>query len=259
MPIDACQTFENVFGLTWNPNWSLYLVNDTQHEFLLKENPTIVFTIAAQQSGGNTVDISLPYAAFDLNISFPFVNDTAPPYLNTSRYFPLRQADDRIKYTLGRTFLQEAYLVTDYEHNNFSLSQRNWTQNTQSNPQTIYPAGYLFPKLARHSALSKRAIAGIVVGIVVGIVALSTLVVFVRRYHRLKKQAQAVPDLSSTAEGYSKPELSENSAPRFGKENHLVFESDSRQRHELPVRVTSNPPWEADSSPRAELAGSDTS
>src|ERR1019366_4883174 len=57
---------------------------------------------------------------------------------NSSRYFPLKRAANDSQTTLGRAFLQEAYLIVDYERSNFSLYQRNWDANSQPNIQTIY-------------------------------------------------------------------------------------------------------------------------
>ncbi|CAD6591030.1 MAG: hypothetical protein ASARMPREDX12_004894 [Alectoria sarmentosa] len=45
------------------------------------------------------------------------------PQDTTRYYFPLRQAVNESQYTLGRAFLQEAYVIVDYERSNFSVSQ----------------------------------------------------------------------------------------------------------------------------------------
>jgi len=54
--------------------------------------------------------IVLFYAAFDLQATYLIYN-------NSTRYFPIRCAAN--EYTLGRTFLQEAYVIANYEHSNF--------------------------------------------------------------------------------------------------------------------------------------------
>jgi len=120
LPVAVCNAFANQFSLTWNEQGQLYLVNATAHTALLAQNPTFTFTIGyAGSSGSNeseTVDIVLPYAAFDLNLTSPIVGDT-------TRYFPLKRAQNASQYTLGRTFLQEAYVIADYERRTFSVSQ----------------------------------------------------------------------------------------------------------------------------------------
>ena len=103
LPLESCQEFERAFGLTWNATVDLYLVNDTLHQSLTARNPNITFQIGNSQTGGPTVDIVLPYASFDLQALYPMV-------LESSRYFPLQRATNESQYTLGRTFLQEAYV-----------------------------------------------------------------------------------------------------------------------------------------------------
>lgn len=101
LPLEACEAFEAAFGITYEPISNLYLINDTTHEALVKQNPRLTFQLANSQIGNPAVNITLPYASFDLQVSAPLVT-------NTSRYFPLRRAADEKQYTLGRTFLQES-------------------------------------------------------------------------------------------------------------------------------------------------------
>ena len=101
LPIAACQAFEDSFGIEWNSTIERYLVNNTLHSELQKQNASVSFILGNDVNGGSTVNITLPYASFDLNISAPFVN-------TDQYYFPLRQAANSSQYTLGRTFLQEA-------------------------------------------------------------------------------------------------------------------------------------------------------
>ena len=103
LPIESCQAFENAFGLVWDETTKTYWVDDNLHQTLLTTNPNITFTIGNSLTGGPTVDIFLPYASFDLQAKHPAVADTA-------RFFPLRRAANETQYTLGRTFMQEAYV-----------------------------------------------------------------------------------------------------------------------------------------------------
>ncbi|KAK4896171.1 hypothetical protein LTR49_028179 [Elasticomyces elasticus] len=118
LPINVCQAFESAFDLHWDNTAQLYIVDDNVHNALLAQNPTFTFNMgqAGGAGGAGTVDIVLPYAAFDLNVTQPLVGAT-------SRYFPLKQAQNSTEYILGRTFLQEAYIVADYDRQNFSVFQ----------------------------------------------------------------------------------------------------------------------------------------
>ncbi|KAI9855176.1 MAG: hypothetical protein M1813_000535 [Trichoglossum hirsutum] len=105
LPKDACARFESAFGLTWDDASQLYLVNDKLHVSLLAQNPSVKFKLGLTSKGGQSVDIVLPYAAFDLEVGSPLVK-------HSTRYFPLKRAANDTQYTLGRTFLQEAYEKT---------------------------------------------------------------------------------------------------------------------------------------------------
>lgn len=103
LPKDACTLFEDAFGITYNSSINRYTVNETLHQQLLSGGASVSFLLGNQISGGQTVNITLPYQAFDLELRYPFVN-----WPDTQKYFPLRQAANDSQYTLGRTFLQES-------------------------------------------------------------------------------------------------------------------------------------------------------
>lgn len=188
LPTEACQQFEKAFGLTLDPTSELYLINASTHANLQKLNPNITFTLGNQNTGGPTTDIVLPYAAFDLNITAPLLPNAS------SLYFPIRQTDDSGLYTLGRTFLQEAYVVTHYNSRTFNVSQcvfsdtasshvlalpaDLWTSTSSTSPTTSTT-----PKSTKKKSISGGAIAGIVLGALLGIacVALVATLLIVRR------------------------------------------------------------------------------
>jgi len=195
LPVSVCQAFEKAFGLSLDPVTDRYLLNASTHANLTAMNPNITLTLGNQLSGGPTIDIVLPYSAFDLNV-------TAPIYPSgTSYYFPLRQAQNDSMYTLGRTFLQEAYVTADYNSRTFNVSQCVFVDNaaahvlaipasqpTSSNgtasgsgsssgsgtgTSTTNPTGS-----SGSSKLSGGAIAGIVVGVIAVLVIAAFLVFF---------------------------------------------------------------------------------
>jgi hypothetical protein len=98
LPIDSCYEFERAFNLTWDNNTELYLLSDSQHAALLANDANVTFTFSNQ---GTSLNITLPYAAFDLMVDYPIIS-------TPTRYFPLKRASNESQYTLGRTFLQEA-------------------------------------------------------------------------------------------------------------------------------------------------------
>ena len=100
LPLEVCESFEAAFGLTWNTEVQAYLVNDTLNDRLKAQNASVIFTLGTL-AASDTVNISLPYAAFDLIADYPLMP-------NKTRYFPLVRAKNESQYTLGRTLLQEA-------------------------------------------------------------------------------------------------------------------------------------------------------
>ena len=157
LPQSACQIFEDAFGLMYDNTTDLYLVNDTIHTKLLQLNPTITLTVGSQPFDGPTVDVTLPYGAFDLQASSPI-------YPNATNYFPIRRGDNSSQFTLGRTFLQEAYIVVNYEQSNFSVNQAIFRSPNTEEIVTIHPKKNTFPDDHHHHHLNHGQIAGAVVG-----------------------------------------------------------------------------------------------
>ncbi|KAL8803236.1 MAG: hypothetical protein Q9200_006294 [Gallowayella weberi] len=125
LPELACKAFEAAFGIQHDPIKNLYLVSNDQHDAMVKQDAKVTFQLGTSLNGGNVIKITLPYASFDLEAEPPFVQ-------SQTRYFPLRRAKDETQYTLGRAFLQEAFIIVDYDHSKFSVSQAQYTQGTPS-------------------------------------------------------------------------------------------------------------------------------
>jgi hypothetical protein len=162
MPKNVCKAFEDAFGLAYDNATSLYLVNEDLHERLLAENPSITFTLGQPYASDATVNITLPYNAFDL--------EADPPYRgleNSTRYFPIRQADNDTQFVFGKTFLQEAYLIVDWERQNFSISATTWTYDQPKNIIPIYAQKYM-PQVMAAMAKPKHFTIGSIVGIALG-------------------------------------------------------------------------------------------
>ncbi|KAM0449554.1 hypothetical protein ACHAO4_007576 [Trichoderma viride] len=202
LPLDACHAFEKAFGLTYNTTLEMYLVSDSLHSKLTSENPAVTFEITTPITGGSSFNITFPYASFDLTANPPLLK-------SSSRYFPLKRAANDTQYVLGRTFLQEAYLIVDYERGNFSVHPRVWNASAESNIVTIFPPGVKLseptpsptPSPSPSSSISGGAIAGIVIGVCIFIAAAAAAVlrflVLPRRKRAAAAQASQVD--SSTA------------------------------------------------------------
>ncbi|KAF2186166.1 acid protease [Zopfia rhizophila CBS 207.26] len=246
LPTEVCKTFEDAFGLKYDEETNLYLVDNLLHETLRAENPNITFSLGQKFSTNSTVDIVLPYAAFDLQAK--------PPYRglqNESSYFPIRRAANESQFVFGRTFLQEAYLVVDWERQNFSVYQSSWIYDA---PQNIIPI--ISPSLtneansdstsgARH--LSTGAIIGIATGsgFSVAMICFGIAWWFWRKRHiakakaKYEEQAAAAAAAKETpAEKVEEPPISPIQDPEEGTK---VF-----PKAELPADTTSRPELQTD-------------
>ncbi|MCJ1404387.1 hypothetical protein MMC11_007612 [Xylographa trunciseda] len=193
LPIDVCKQFENALGLIWDPSTELYLVSSSLHSSLLARGLNFTFTLGNTIAGGNTVQIVLPYAAFDLTATSPLIN-------GTNSYFPLKRGNDT-QYTLGRTFLQEAYLTVDYQRGNFSVSQCVFVDGAQSDIRIIHPIGYVAPSndtsgsngtsgadgSSTSSSSSTSFPTGAIAGVVIAVVVLALVVILLILAYRRRK------------------------------------------------------------------------
>lgn len=190
--------FEEQFQLKYDNNSGRYLLDETTHAALLAANPSFTFNIgqpaATRSEKDSTLDIVLPYAAFDLNVTNPIVNGSA-------RYFPIRRATSERQYILGRVFLQEAFLIADYERRTFSVSQAAFPSTAMPqeivdiNPPTSESSNSKI-KSHHHNAITPGVIAGITVGVAVSLALKSTALVYYGKRRQRKKQA-AVQDPES--------------------------------------------------------------
>ncbi|KAK5725198.1 hypothetical protein LTR17_013150 [Elasticomyces elasticus] len=233
LPISVCQNFERAFNLTWNATAELYLLTSHQHDALLAQNPSLTFTLRSDSAEG--IDITLPYAALDLNITRPYVEEER-------YYFPLKRASNDSQYTLGRVFLQEAYVIADYERHEFQVAQALFpSTEAEQQLQALAPpisntTAVIATKPGEKVVLGAGVIAGIVVGAIVLIALLTVLGTL-----WLRRRRRHYTGISTTVANYQKdeyipqPDVSpENKAPavhELGIKPHLPPELANTQSH----------------------------
>lgn len=184
LPSAICDFLADKLGLVYDADKELYTVNSSTRDDLLRDSPEFTFTLTANSTSTDSTDIVLPYAAFDLRASLPI-------YLNSTPYFPIRRATNESQYVLGRTFLQEAYIVVDWERGNFTLGQA--AENSPS--QHIVP---ILPRERENKAkggLTAGTIVGVVVGVIGGVIAiLAGIWLAWRSRKRASRKATAAKD-----------------------------------------------------------------
>ena len=171
LPETVCSRFATAFGLTYDENVRLYTFNNdsSRHDTLVNWNLTFKFVLADLPGSSNSISLTLPYAAFDLQLTYPFTGLNATQFSSATRYFPLRKAANDTQYTIGRAFLQETYLVVDYERNSFSVYQANFAADASTNTKLIDITRPSNSSLIRSKAPSSRGLKkGAIIGIAVG-------------------------------------------------------------------------------------------
>ena len=212
LPLSSCRAFEKAFGIQHDDATDLYLVSDKLHSQLVSQNASVTFFLGNDVTGGQTVEITLPYLSFDLEADYKFLN-------KSSKYFPLRRADNDTQYTLGRTFLQESsvkspevdglasinvcrYLTVNYERSTFSVSQSVFPEVAEPKLTPILPPSddVTITGNPQPSNPSKKPSPGAVAGIVVAIVTLCIVAFgtffFVRRRRRRRRCSEVEPGSS---------------------------------------------------------------
>lgn len=149
------------------------------------------------------------------------------------------RAREETQYTLGRVFLQEAYVIADYDRGNFSVSQALFPP-TSSEQQIVainppmevvagnndtQPAGPDgdSPHEEKHKQkLGPGGIAGIVIGALVGVFSVLAILFLLKRRSR-KGQTDAL----STDASVEKREAGDN-LPEIEAEGNTVRELDAK-------------------------------
>ena len=190
LPQAVCSQFEKALNLTYDDSLDLYTFADNvTHQTLVNWNLSFAFTIADLPGSSKTVSLSLPYSAFDLQLSYPYPGLNITQYDPAVNYFPLRKAANTTQYYIGRSFLQETYLMVDYERNNFSIHPATFSIDPLqsmalvdiSRPSNSTWSG---PKTAKAPSLSTGATVGIAIAAIVGFAFLICLLVVVRKIRR---------------------------------------------------------------------------
>ncbi|KAF1817156.1 acid protease, partial [Eremomyces bilateralis CBS 781.70] len=225
LPRSICDRFEEVLGLTYDNRTGLYLMDEANRSKHRDLNTTIQFNLADAYSSASITRISLPFVALDLEASWPTV-----PNGNHTRFFPIRRGVASDKYILGRAFMQEAYIIVDYERGNFSVAQsRNFGPAPSPNIIAITSPH----TKEKEGGLGAGALAGIGIGATVVVIAMCALA-----WYLFKGRQKKTPkiELDGTAVEPEKPP-----ADRDQDRRHTVFSIASSELPGSPVPRISMP------------------
>ncbi|KAK8106210.1 eukaryotic aspartyl protease family protein [Apiospora kogelbergensis] len=181
LPTPVCEHFAQALGLKWNETFGLYMyTNDNTFDSFQRPDLSFTFTLSSSDNLDNfgqpldvpgAVNITISANAFAQTLRFPFQNlfsygDPAVPY------FPLKRNDNASQAIIGRSFMQEVYMITNYESSTFSLHKALFPENPRHNTSIVTTKSDStspYPGPAAQSADQKEGL-GIpqIVGIVVG-------------------------------------------------------------------------------------------
>jgi len=202
LPDSVIHDFVQYMMLSWNKSLDAYTMNNTQLADLRKDDMySFTFSLSSFDNTDDfgspldvtgVVNITLPGAAFAHILQYPYNNEAIPWGDPAQQFFPIKRAEGD-KFILGRTFLQEAYLLTKYDSEVFSVHQAKHPSDTNSFDikAVTQPAGSDFPppnSREEPSGLSKSQMIGIVCGtLIVCLVGLFIFCFCCRKRRKAKK------------------------------------------------------------------------
>ncbi|KAI0489871.1 aspartic peptidase domain-containing protein [Xylaria cf. heliscus] len=223
LPPTICDRFASALNLTWNDTLGLYIFsnNDDLARYQSAPDLSFTFTFSSLDNRNNfgsptnmsgIVNITVSANAFVQSLQYPFENliGYGTPAIP---YFPLKRAENGSQMIIGRSFLQEAYIITNYETSTFSIHKARFPDNPlrdksiqtiAASPNSPYP-GPPVQKTESHN-INQNQIAGLVVGACLGAIALVTTVVLVRRKRRSFKNDEDQHGADEYKEKYSTTE-----------------------------------------------------
>jgi hypothetical protein len=149
-------------GLQFDPRTEHYLIDNATDERLLRSQPVLSFQLGSTFDTQHNIIITLPYSSLSLQLGIPHFQTK-----NDTRYFPIRRAESPTQFVLGRAFLQNAYLIVDYDRRSFSVHQAKFSdsapvirQIVPGNGDTLGSWEAEFPQ--ESTPVSMRAIVGVI-------------------------------------------------------------------------------------------------
>ncbi|KAM5433532.1 hypothetical protein MferCBS31731_007038 [Microsporum ferrugineum] len=254
-PEQICDSFAGKLGLVYNDTLDLYTYgpNGSTYDTIASSNVSFTFTVSDLPGSSKSVDITLPFAAFDHKLTYPYPGLDRNQTSDGLGYFPLRRTSDPKKLTIGRVFLQEAYLTVDYERRNFSISQATFNPDSGISMDLVAinpPLDSTLPGSPSENTerrISTGTIAGVTVGVCVGvmIVSLTALYFFKRQRSKelaLSKKEERAPRFTFPWKFWRRPSSPPMPAELVADKHHPVEADNAAVRYELPAAAPAELP-----------------
>ncbi|TDZ26395.1 hypothetical protein Cob_v000823 [Colletotrichum orbiculare MAFF 240422] len=216
LPDVICDQFAAAFNLTYNTTFDLYTLTDEQYTAFKAGASSYSFTFSLTSHDNNddfgrplqtpgVVNITVTAAAFAQALRYPFMDEAIKYGEPAVPYFPLRRGSNFTNtFIIGRSFLQEAYLITKYDTGVFSIHQAVFPEDSQTLNITEIkqPNNSPYPPPAAQvdgRGLTTAQMAGIVAGVVTACLILLIAWYCIRRRKRANAAARAIEEGKDTA------------------------------------------------------------
>ena len=218
LPNSTCNAIAALLPVTYNYTLGLYLWDTTAASYdAIRTSPAYLnFTFRASSSSSTNITINVPFSLLNLTLSPPLVPSPIP-------YFPCQAAAPGAKFSLGRAFLQSAFVGVNWQTpGQWYLAQAPgpnigtqpspvafdsgaavtgsanqwadtwkgvWTPLPNAGTPSIIPPRHS-TTAASATGLSGGAITGIVIGVlvVVGLLLAGAVLLFLRRRRSKRRQ-----------------------------------------------------------------------
>ncbi|KAH8172788.1 eukaryotic aspartyl protease domain-containing protein [Sarocladium implicatum] len=213
LPESACEQLAENLNLTYDDTFDLYtLSNEKYLEYSQEDSLSLTFSLSSMDNRDDfgdplnapgVVNISIPLRAFVGTLQYPFMGGESIEYGDPAvPYFTLRKAPNDSTYVIGRSFLQEAYIITRYDQRDFSVHQARFPDEPVNGAkiQSVVQGGnspYPAPSSSGRKGLSTGAIVGIAIGSVSALVlalAVAWLCCIRRRKSRSPSPADSIDE-----------------------------------------------------------------
>lgn len=203
LPSGVCDAFASALNLTYDESFGLYLLTDEQYEsFRTADEFNFTFSLSSFDNTDNfgdpldvpgVVNITISSRALVGTLKYPYMDEAIGYGDPALPYFGLRKSSENL--IIGRSFLQETYLFTEYDKRIFSIHQARFPEDPAADMEIFaveQPSNspYPPPKPASGRSLSPSALGGIIGGSIVGAI-LAVVAFWLCRRKRKAKKSQA--------------------------------------------------------------------
>ncbi|EQL01006.1 Eukaryotic aspartyl protease family protein [Ophiocordyceps sinensis CO18] len=209
LPEPVCTRFAAALNLTYNSTYELYtLSNDLYRLYTAKNSLYFTFSLTSFDNHDNfglplevpgLVNITLPLQAFVSVLEYPSARGAIKYGDPAVPYFALRKSKNDT-FVIGRTFLQESYLITKFDESLYSVHQALFPANAVRDANLVpirQPSNSPYPPPPRPHQ-NEELTTGQMAGIIVGAVLLCTVIIvgccYLRRRGRLSRRGKKSKD-----------------------------------------------------------------